>query len=272
RTANRPVFLQMVALAKQNPPPFEAILVWKFSRFARNREDSILYKSLLRRHGVRVLSINEPLENSPTGRLMEGVIESMDEVYSANLAQDVTGGMREAASRGFWVGSVAPYGYLRVKVNDGHKERTKLEIDPNTAWVVQKVFDLASNGLGAKEIAKTLNQKGCRSARGGRWGRGQVHKILSNQVYIGTLLWGVTGKYHRENVLPPVRVENAFPSLVDLDTFRQVHAMLKARSPQVEPPRQAGSPHLLSGLLRCGGCGAKMFAHKARSHGKSYLY
>ena len=272
RTARRPVFMEMIALAKQKPPPFEAILVWKFSRFARNREDSILYKSLLRRHGIRVISINEPLDNSPTGRLMEGVIESMDEFYSANLAQDVTRGMREATSRGFWVSSHAPYGYVKVKVKDGRKERAKLEIDPNTSWVVRKVFTLAVGGRGVKEIAKVLNQEGLPSAQGTGWGRGQVYNILSNEVYAGTLLWGVEGKHHREYELSPVRVENAFPALVDGDTFRQVQAMLKSRAPKITPPREAASPHLLSGLLRCGGCGAKMFGHKANSHGNSYLY
>jgi len=80
-----------------------AILVWKLSRFARNREDSIIYKSLLKRHGVQVISINEPLEDTPTGRMLEGMIEVIDEFYSSNLAQEVTRGMREAASRGFWV-------------------------------------------------------------------------------------------------------------------------------------------------------------------------
>ena len=66
--------------------------------------------------------------------------------------------------------------------------------------------------------------------------------------------------------------EDVFPSLVEGDTFRRVRAILKSRSPKVTPPREAASPHLLSGLLRCGGCGAKMFAHKSRSHGKSYIY
>ena len=272
RTANRPVFLQMVSLARQKPTPFEAILVWKFSRFARNREDSILYKALLRRHGVKVVSINEPLDNSPTGRLMEGVIESMDEFYSANLAQDVTRGMREAVSRGFWVASHAPYGYVKVKVKDGAKERATLQVDSDTAWVIRKIFDMAVTGLGVKEIAKRLNQEGIPSARKKGWGKGQVYNVLTNEAYTGVLVWGVGGKFHREYELPPVRKENAFPALVALDIFQRVRAMLKARAPKVMPPREAGSPHLLSGLLRCGGCGAKMFGHRTVRRDRPYIY
>ena len=86
RTARRPVFQEMVRTDRQRRAPFEAILVWKLSRFARNREDSILYKSLLRRHGVRVVSINEPFDDGAAGELMEGIIEVMDQFYSANLA------------------------------------------------------------------------------------------------------------------------------------------------------------------------------------------
>ena len=101
RSIDRPGFRQMIIAARQKPLPFEAILVWKLSRFARNREDSIIYKSLLRRQGIQVVSINEPVEDSPAGRLLEGIIEVIDEFYSANLSQDVLRGQAENASRGF---------------------------------------------------------------------------------------------------------------------------------------------------------------------------
>ena len=73
----------------EDPAPFAAILVWKLSRFARNREDSIIYKSFLRKHGVQVISINEPVSDRPTGRMLEGIIEVIDEFYSAKRGQDV---------------------------------------------------------------------------------------------------------------------------------------------------------------------------------------
>ena len=83
-----------------------------------------------------MISINEPLDESPTGRMMEGIIEVMDEFYSSNLAQEVTRGMREAASRGFWVSSGAPYGYLRVKVQDRIKNGRgwSLTCEPRGWW------------------------------------------------------------------------------------------------------------------------------------------
>ena len=222
RTSRRPVFQEMIGLARQSRRPFDAILVWKLSRFARNREDSIIYKSLLRRHGIQVISINEPIDESPTGRMMEGIIEVLDEFYSANLAQDVTRGMREAASRGFWVSARTPYGYRRAKVRDGERLRATLEPDPDICWVLNRIFGLALSGMGTKEIAKSLNSEGIPSAKGKLWGRGRVHAILVDELYTGTLIWGVHGKYHKAAQLEPVRVEGAFPALVDRNTFDQV--------------------------------------------------
>ncbi len=142
----------MISLARRKPPPFQAILVWKLSRFARNREDSILYKSFLKKQGVKVISINEPLDDSPTGRMMEGIIEVLDEFYSANLAQDVVRGMREAASRGFWVSAGTPYGYRRVQVQDGGKSRVKLEPDEANSDVVQALYDWPLPARGSRRF------------------------------------------------------------------------------------------------------------------------
>ena len=100
RTTARPAFREMIASARRSKNPFDRILVWKYSRFARSREDSIIYKAMLRKAGVTVVSINEPFDDTPTGRLLEGIIESLDEFYSDNLGEDVTRGMRESAARG----------------------------------------------------------------------------------------------------------------------------------------------------------------------------
>ena len=123
RIADRPQFRRMLDEAAKPEAPFREILVWKFSRFTRKREHAVAFKSMLRRKGVRVVSITEHADDSPTGKLMEAIIESVDEFYSENLAQEVVRGMREAASRGFWVASRVPYGYRKLVVQDGAKKR-----------------------------------------------------------------------------------------------------------------------------------------------------
>ena len=84
-------------------PPFDVSLVWEYSRFAHSREGSIVYKTMLRKNGVQVVSITEPFEDTPTSRLLEAIIESLDEFYSAKLGQEIVRGMRESASRGFFL-------------------------------------------------------------------------------------------------------------------------------------------------------------------------
>ena len=85
RVADRPQFREMIEEGGKPNAPFEVILVWKFSRFTRKREHAVAFKAMLRRRGVRVVSITEHADDSPTGKLMEAIIESMDEFYSENL-------------------------------------------------------------------------------------------------------------------------------------------------------------------------------------------
>ena len=89
RVANRPEFRKMLDAARADDAPFAEILVWKFSRFTRKREHAVAFKSMLRRRGIRVVSITEHADDSPTGKLMEAIIESVDEFYSANLIPKV---------------------------------------------------------------------------------------------------------------------------------------------------------------------------------------
>lgn len=88
----------MISLAKQKPPLFSAVLVWKFSRFARNQEESIFYKSLLRKNGIEVISVSEPVDDGPFGKLIERIIEWSDEYYSIRLSGEVRRGMTEKPS------------------------------------------------------------------------------------------------------------------------------------------------------------------------------
>ena len=260
--ADRPQFREMIEEGSKPKAPFDVILVWKFSRFTRKREHAVAFKSMLRRKGIRVVSITEHADDSPTGKLMEAIIESVDEFYSENLAQDVVRGMREAASRGFFLGSKAPFGYRRVKVSDGMKERPTLEVDPATAPVVKEIFESSLSGYGLKEICRTLNDRGITN-RGKRWYKGGLHYLLTNEAYTGTAVWGRTTKV--EKAQDPVRVEGAWPALVSRDLFDAVQQAMRDRAPKVQRPGRVGSKFLLSGLLKCGVCGRPYSGQGAKS-------
>ena len=267
RVADRPQFREMIEEGSQPKAPFEVILVWKFSRFTRKREHAVAFKSMLRRKGIRVVSITEHADDSPTGKLMEAIIESVDEFYSENLAQDVVRGMREAASRGFFLGSKAPFGYRRVKVSDGMKERPTLEVDPATAPVVKEIFESSLSGYGLKEICRTLNDRGVTN-RGKRWYKGGLHYLLTNEAYTGTAVWGRTTKV--EKAQDPVRVEGAWPALVSRELFDAVQQAMRDRAPKVQRPGRVGSKFLLSGLLKCGVCGRPYSGQGAKSGQYAY--
>ncbi len=262
RVADRPQFREMIEEGSKPQTPFEVILVWKFSRFTRKREHAVAFKSMLRRKGIRVVSITEHADDSPTGKLMEAIIESVDEFYSENLAEDVIRGMREAASRGFFLGSKAPFGYVRVKVSDGVKERPTLEVDPTTAPVVKEIFEKSLNGYGLKEICKTLNDRGVTN-RGKRWYKGGLHYLLTNEAYTGTAVWGLKSKGEKSQ--EPVRVQGAWPALVSRDLFDDVQRAMRERAPMVQRPGRVGSKFLLSGLLKCGVCGRPYSGQGAKS-------
>ena len=253
RIADRPEFQKMLNEANKPEAPFKEILVWKFSRFTRKREHAVAFKSMLRRRGVRVVSITEQADDTPTGKLLEAIIESVDEFYSENLAQEVTRGMREAASRGFWMTTYAPYGY-------------KLDLDPPADAVVRRVFDMVLQGKSILDVTKTLNAKGIPTTNGKKWLKTTIHTMLSNEAYTGTLVWGAKAK----DGAPPVRVEDAHPAIVSKRDFQKARRLLGSRAPKKVNPRRASSPYLLSGIAKCETCGKAMTAAEAKSGKYTY--
>ena len=174
--------------------------------------------------------------------------------------------MREAASRGFWIGSRKPYGYNRVMVQDGPKKRPTLELDPDTSPVVERIFDMAQAGKGMLPIAETLNDEGVASPAGKLWSKNTVHFILKNEVYTGTLIWGAKSKDKAE----PVRVEKAFPAIVSKTRFRRVNSLMRSRAPKIAHPRRVASSYLLSGLVKCKVCNRALSGQDAKSGQFSY--
>ena len=266
RIADRPQFSRMLDEASKPEAPFKEILVWKFSRFTRKREHAVAFKSMLRRRGVRVVSITEQADDTPTGKLLEAIIESVDEFYSENLAQEVTRGMREAASRGFWMTTYAPYGYKRVYVQDGVKKRPKLELDPPADAVVRRIFDMVLQGKSILDVTKTLNAEGIPTTNGKKWLKTTIHTMLDNEAYTGTLVWGAKAR----DGAPPVRVEDAHPAIVSKQDFQRARKLLASRAPKKMNPRRASSPYLLSGLVKCETCGKAMTAAEAKSGRYTY--
>lgn len=249
----RSAFQAMIAQAKEKDRQFESILLWKFSRFARNQEESIVYKTALRKLGVSVVSISEPLPEGPFASLIERIIEWMDEFYSIRLSGEVKRGMLEKASRGEPV-AFAPFGYTI--------EGGKL-LPCADSVIVQGIFADYAAGTHLQAIARSLCARGIRTRRGNLPDTRFVEYILNNPVYIGKIRWSKDGHaaslrdYDNENI---VIYDGKHVPIVELDLWNAVQKRLadtKAKYPRHarknEPVR-----YMLKGLVRCSDCGSTL--------------
>ena len=246
-TAKRPEFNRMIGIAKQKPKPFDTILLWKFSRFARNREDSIVYKSMLRKQcGIDVVSISENTGDDKMSVLIEALIEAMDEYYSINLSEEVKRGMNEKVSRGEPV-VVPPIGYKLIS--------GAAFPNPETAPIVKRIFREYSNGKPYSRIAVDLNAEGLRTKNGKPFTTKTVGYILRNSFYIGKLSW--------DNI---ENVQGNHEPLISMDCWNIVQEKLKENSfRKYSHDGYTKHPFMLQGLVRCDNCGSTLCYVQSRS-------
>lgn len=233
--SKRVQFLQMVADSEKRH--WQYVIVWKLDRFARNRNDSAVYKMRLRKNGVKVLSVTEEISDSPEGIILESVLEGMAEFYSADLSQKITRGMRESALKCHSIGGHVPLGY---KI-----ENHKLVIDPATAHIVQEAFQLYANGETIADICRIFNSKGYLTAKGVPFNRSSFKAIFRNERYIGIY------KYK------DLKIEDGIPAIIDKPLFETVRSRLSENA-QAPARGKAKVDYLLAGKLFCGHCGASM--------------
>lgn len=254
-TKHRPEFQRMIALAKSEEHPIDTILVWKFSRFARNQEESIVIKNLLRKIKVDVRSISEPVDpDSAFGSLIERIIEWMDEYYLINLSGEVKRGMLEKVSRGEVVTPPSFGYYVENNVYIPH---------PDEAPIIPRIFNSYLAGNGLRTIARTLGAEGIRTKRGNLPDNRFVEYILRNPVYIGKIRWSKEGRaasrrdYTNENI---VIEEGKHQPLIDMGTWNAVQDKLDAQKKAYgkHQRKEQYVEFMLKGLVRCDSCGATL--------------
>jgi DNA invertase Pin-like site-specific DNA recombinase len=213
KTDERPDFLRMIGAAQKPNREFQAILVHKFDRFSRSRADHTIYKALLKKLGISVISATEPTEpDTPHGMLMEGMLEVISEFYNVNLKHETMKGMKENAIQGFHCGGRAPFGYRLVRT--GSKVNYELGPDEEVK-IIKQIFSMAAKSMGGKKIARTLNEQGIPIGR--KWIPSTVLSILGNQAYLGHRIWNKKSEVNgRKNPQSDwIITEDSHPAIID---------------------------------------------------------
>lgn len=240
KAEKRPEFMRMISAAKSPEHPIDVILVWKFSRFARNQEEAIVYKSMLQKQcNVDVISITEPIIDGVFGTLIERIIEWMDEYYSINLSQEVIRGMTENALRGGYQCTPC-LGYRSEKSGE------PFVVYPPEKEIVLYIFEQYANGKDGTAIARYLNEHGFRLRRGGYFDKRKIDYILRNRFYIGKVIW------------KGIEREGRHETFISEELFQKANERLQSVNYKLKGRNISTCKHWLSGILKCSTCGATL--------------
>ena len=248
---NRQEFQRMISDSDRKA--FEAVLVYQLDRFARNRYDSAIYKSKLRKNGVRVVSAKENISNDASGILVEGVLESMAEYYSAELSQKINRGLEINAEKCLSNGSNPGLGY---KVGPDRR----FYIDEEEAAIVREIFERFTGGETKADIVRDLQRRKLKTSSGKEFSYNSLNRLLRNRRY--------TGVYMYKNYITP----GGMPRIIDDDLFERAQQIINKnrRSPCRETIEKE---YLLTTKLFCGHCGEMMTGYGGTSKsGKRYNY
>jgi DNA invertase Pin-like site-specific DNA recombinase len=248
RTADRPDFQRLLgALEKVKP---DILLAHKLDRVFRNLEDYAPIRGQLRQRGIRMATVCENFDESPSGRLSEGLHALLAEHYSDNLSQEVATKMYRKVQAGGWA-CLAPVGYRNVRPRGSRRGTSHLAPDPEQAPHVKTAFKLyATGGWPLSSLDDELYRRGLRNKNGTRLARSKIAKMLKDPVYIGMTRW-------HDEIHPGIH-----EPLVSKAIFDKVQEVIKLHNTAGE--RRRKHTHYLRGAVRCGSCGARLCTMTAK--------
>lgn len=227
--------------------------MWNLDRFSRDKYDTAVYKTRLKKNGVSLYYSDQSIPDTPEGIILESLLEGFAQYYSANLARNAKRGLQENARKCLWNGGCVPLGYLI-------DEHQRFVLEPIGAACVRMIFELYASGQSIKSIVCTLNEKGYKTVKGNRFRLGSIQGILRNRKYIG--------EYHASGITVP----NGIPAIVDVQLFNDVQARLGVVA-SAKAHNKADIPYLLTTKVFCGHCGSPMIGESGTGKGgATYRY
>ena len=255
-TQKRAQYLQLLKDCEKGK--YSTVLIHKYDRISRSLEEHVLIEKRFREWGVELIAVGQNFGHSNESKIMKALMWTLSEYYNDNLASETRKGLKEIALKGEFTGGVPPFGY--------DVENKKLVINETEAHFVREIFNATLENRGYKNILEQMKAMGITGKRGKDIKYTQVYEILRNEKYTGTFLYSPTEEKSREERRTKpnaIRIENAFPAIIEKKEFDMVQAMLKTRTRR----GQDKEPYLCSGLVVCS-CGAKM--HVYTSSGVPY--
>ena len=263
RSADRDGLQDMLAFIAATRVTF--CIVHKLDRLARNRADDVKIHEALINAGVTLVSATESIDQTPSGMLVHGIMSSIAEFYSRNLATEVTKGLSQKVAQG-GTPMRAPVGYLNVRRTDeqGREVRT-VKVDPERAPLIAWAFETYAKGeTSVTALLRDLTARGLVSVPSPKrpskpLGKNALYRVLTNPYYAGVIRY--------KGALHP----GAHEPIVEPTLFDQVQSLLKARN--AHATRHVQHAHHLKGLLHCGTCGSRMLLDFATNpRGTTYAY
>lgn len=266
---NRPVFRAAIDFAILRK--IDYFITWSSSRFARNKIEAAMCKLELDRAGVSLQYVSARVDRSTNeGWVYDSVVEIFDELRSRDTSKDTRRSLIHNAEQGYWVGGLAPFGYVSVPAPDNPRRRKLIPL-PEEAARVREVFNLRLKGLGGKVIAARYNAAGIRY-RGRPWSKPKVLALLHNPAMIGQTIFNRRDATTKKPLpLEAWIVLQTHEPIVDRAAWDHVAALMDAAS-TAEGRGATHSSHAFTGLLRCEHCGGTLVLETATGRGGRYSY
>lgn len=249
KVAGREAFWELLHCVTNNE--VDVVIVYKMNRMFRDAEESHVYRKKFRKHGVKIISLTEPIdEETSAGRFMSNTLANLDQYQSESISDFVRSAHREMTKQGYYIGGTLPLGYETYDEEHGKKLRKGYKIVESEAVHVKKAFELYADGYTLRYILEYLKNEGVVGRRGKALGYTTLRRMLNNDLYIGNLRFATKG-------YPELVAEGVIPAIIDNDMWERVQQR-KLKDKPVKP-RKRYEFYPLTGKIECGYCGQHFF-------------
>jgi DNA invertase Pin-like site-specific DNA recombinase len=252
---DRADFNRLMRAARSRERPFDEVLIWKFDRFGRRASTIDRRATELEELGIGVTAIRQPLEGKPAVvKFFRTMLGGFAEYVSDNMGEDIARGMQTAASHGVWTNSSVPFGLMKDYRKDRGRMRPFLIPDPDTSWIIVRLFEMYLDGTGSAKIAETFRDEEVPNATEKPWTGPDVTRRLKNIAYAGWIQHGKRSKFDDAALLAP------WPEmeLASMEDYNRAQEIMASHTPKITHPREVASVHLLAGRVFCDECNCKM--------------